>query len=133
MRISSLSFWLTSVSIASSTLAFSTLSKKQHFVNNNNNNNIGQQHQFQHQSAVLSSTRRQGKTKNTQLGVASAENTSILSVADMERGLEGRIEAAFEAAKVKDEAAFVTFITAGYPTAQGTCISVYSLRSTYRH
>jgi tryptophan synthase alpha subunit len=38
----------------------------------------------------------------------------------MERGVGGRIEAAFEAAKEKGEAAFVTFITAGYPTSQGT-------------
>ena len=37
----------------------------------------------------------------------------------MERGVGGRIEAAFEAAKEKGEAAFVTFITAGYPNAQG--------------
>lgn len=52
----------------------------------------------------------------TSLGVASADS---ISVADMERGVGGRIEAAFEAAKEKGEAAFVTFITAGYPTAQG--------------
>lgn len=51
------------------------------------------------------------------LSVASADT---ITVADMERGVGGRIEAAFEAAKEKGEAAFVTFITAGYPTAQGT-------------
>lgn len=50
------------------------------------------------------------------LGVASAD---IVAVADMERGVGGRIEAAFEAAKERGEAAFITFITAGYPTAQG--------------
>jgi hypothetical protein len=38
----------------------------------------------------------------------------------MERGVGGRIEAAFEASKERGEAAFVTFITAGYPTADGT-------------
>lgn len=38
----------------------------------------------------------------------------------MERGVGGRIEAAFEAAKERGEAAFVSFITAGYPTAKGT-------------
>ncbi|KAG7362832.1 tryptophan synthase subunit beta [Nitzschia inconspicua] len=38
----------------------------------------------------------------------------------MERGVGGRIEAAFEAAKERGEAAFVSFITAGYPTAKDT-------------
>ena len=42
-----------------------------------------------------------------------------MAISDMERGVGGRIEAAFEAAKAKGEAAFVTFITAGYPTAEG--------------
>lgn len=45
----------------------------------------------------------------------------------MERGVGGRIEAAFEAAKEKGEAAFVTFITAGYPTAQGKAIEIKSV------
>jgi Tryptophan synthase alpha chain len=31
-----------------------------------------------------------------------------------------RIEKAFASAKERNEAAFVTFVTAGYPTAQGT-------------
>lgn len=48
--------------------------------------------------------------------VASAETTSI---ANMERGMGGRIEEAFAAAKEKGEAAFVSFVTAGYPTKQG--------------
>ena len=38
----------------------------------------------------------------------------------MERGVGGRIEDAFEAAKNRGEAAFITFVTAGYPTAKGT-------------
>lgn len=45
-----------------------------------------------------------------------------MAVTDMERGIGGRIEAAFESAKVKGEAAFITFITAGYPNAQGRSI-----------
>jgi hypothetical protein len=45
--------------------------------------------------------------------------TDTIAVVDMERGVGGRIEAAFEAAKEKGKAAFVTFITAGYPTSQG--------------
>jgi hypothetical protein len=35
------------------------------------------------------------------------------------RGMGGRIEDAFAASKAKGEAAFITFVTAGYPTAQG--------------
>lgn len=46
-----------------------------------------------------------------------------MAIADMERGMGGRIEAAFEAAKAKGEAAFITFITAGYPTRAGTLCS----------
>jgi len=42
------------------------------------------------------------------------------NVADMGRGLDGRLEAAFATAKEKGESAFITFITAGYPTAQDT-------------
>ena len=48
--------------------------------------------------------------------VASAETTSV---ADMRRGVGGRLEDAFEAAKTRGEAAFVTFVTAGYPTQEG--------------
>jgi len=39
---------------------------------------------------------------------------------NMERGVGGRIEDAFQAAKDRGEAAFVTFVTAGYPSAKGT-------------
>jgi len=38
----------------------------------------------------------------------------------MQRGIGGRIEDAFEAAKERGEAAFVTFVTAGYPSQQDT-------------
>ena len=37
----------------------------------------------------------------------------------MKRGMGGRIEEAFAAAKDKGEAAFVSFVTAGYPTPEG--------------
>ena len=50
------------------------------------------------------------------MNVASADT---MSVAGMERGVGGRIEAAFEASKEKGEATFISFITAGYPTRQG--------------
>lgn len=48
--------------------------------------------------------------------VASAEP---ISVADMKRGIGGRLEDAFASAKERGEAAFVTFVTAGYPRAEG--------------
>ena len=38
----------------------------------------------------------------------------------MSAGEANRIEKAFASAKERDEAAFVTFVTAGYPTAKGT-------------
>lgn len=41
----------------------------------------------------------------------------------MERGVGGRIEDAFQAAKDRGEAAFVTFVTAGYPSVQGKVIA----------
>ena len=37
----------------------------------------------------------------------------------MERGIDGRIEDAFASAKASGEAAFITFVTAGYPSAKG--------------
>jgi hypothetical protein len=50
--------------------------------------------------------------------VASSVEAEV--VAKMERGVGGRIEEAFAQAKERGEAAFVTFVTAGYPTAAGT-------------
>jgi len=44
---------------------------------------------------------------------------SSMSSSSMERGIGGRIEDAFAAAKDRGEAAFVSFVTAGYPTSQG--------------
>jgi len=37
----------------------------------------------------------------------------------MRRGMGGRIEESFATAKENGRAAFVSFVTAGYPTAQG--------------
>ena len=51
------------------------------------------------------------------MNVASAESAAV---ADMDRGIGGRLEEAFETAKAKGEAAFVAFITAGYPSKEGT-------------
>lgn len=101
MRLASFSLWLGC--LASSTLAFSSLPKPANFGRAVSRGNA-------QKSQVLTSSA---------LGVASADS---IPVADMERGVGGRIEAAFEAAKKKGEAAFVTFITAGYPNAQGRMI-----------
>ena len=46
-------------------------------------------------------------------------------VADMQRGIGGRLEEAFGAAKERGEAAFVTFVTAGYPSAQGALMFIF--------
>lgn len=56
------------------------------------------------------------KKTRSGLNVASIE---IPPVNEMERGVGGRIEDAFAASKEKGEAAFVTFVTAGYPRAAG--------------
>ena len=42
-----------------------------------------------------------------------------MSVESMQRGHGGRIEDAFAKCKEKGEAAFVTFVTAGFPTKEG--------------
>jgi hypothetical protein len=48
-----------------------------------------------------------------------ASSIKMSPVNEMERGVGGRIEDAFASAKEKAEAAFVTFVTAGYPRAAG--------------
>jgi hypothetical protein len=50
----------------------------------------------------------------------SANLDTASAASTMKGGQGGRIEDAFRAAKAKGEAAFITFVTAGYPTAQGT-------------
>jgi len=44
---------------------------------------------------------------------------SSSSVQAMQRGHDGRIEAAFAKCKEAGEAAFVTFVTAGFPVKEG--------------
>jgi len=58
--------------------------------------------------------------------VASTEPTSV---ADMQRGIGGRLEDAFESAKERGEAALVTFVTAGYPRAEGKAVPLSSYHS----
>lgn len=55
------------------------------------------------------------------LSMVASSTTSSQKVADMPRGMDGRLEEAFASAKEKGEAAFVTFVTAGYPQKQGAC------------
>jgi hypothetical protein len=62
-------------------------------------------------------TEKSIKLRPSQLRMVASSET--LSVADMQRGIGGRLEDAFEAAKERGEAAFVTFVTAGYPRADG--------------
>ena len=108
---SSLSLWLSC--IASTTVAFSTFSSSS--ATNKKPVVSGISRSVLNDGVVGVPT-----TTTTQLNVASADTPPAVSVANMERGVGGRIEAAFEAAKMKGEAAFVSFITAGYPTAKGT-------------
>lgn len=42
-----------------------------------------------------------------------------MSTSEMRRGIGGRIEEAFASAKENGKAAFVSFITAGYPSPEG--------------
>ena len=106
MRLASFSLWLGC--LASSTVAFSSFSTPKTFG----------------KVAVSGNNQNLQRHIDSALRVASADT---ISVADMERGVGGRIEAAFEAAKEKGEAAFVTFITAGYPNAKGRCFWILKL------
>jgi len=99
MRLASFSLWMGC--LTSTTLAFTTLSRPSTFG----------------RVAIRGGSSSHPTESQTVLGVASVETPSV---ADMEKGVGGRIEDAFQAAKLKGEAAFVTFITAGYPAAKGT-------------
>mmetsp|Transcript_14468 Transcript_14468/g.31798 ORF Transcript_14468/g.31798 Transcript_14468/m.31798 type:complete len:721 (-) Transcript_14468:65-2227(-) len=54
------------------------------------------------------------------LGTILDQSSSPASVASMKRGRGGRIEEAFAMAKGSGRAAFVSFVTAGYPTKEDT-------------
>ena len=69
-------------------------------------------HEHQHQDQKQQQQHQQHQTQHT-------TNQSIMSSANMGRGMGGRIEQAFATAKDKGEAAFVSFVTAGYPSIQG--------------
>ena len=70
------------------------------------------EHRDQHQDQQQQQQQQQLQTQHT-------TNQSIMSSTNMGRGMGGRIEQAFATAKDKGEAAFVSFVTAGYPSIQG--------------
>ena len=118
MQVRSFCVWLATCStfLASSTQAFSA---------------VKQLHRYSTAPGFVSAAKatssslnllrdNNNKNVNENLVTRNVASVDTISVAEMERGVGGRIEAAFEAAKEKKEAAFVTFITAGYPTAEGT-------------
>jgi len=111
MRITSLSAWLAACTFASSACAFSALSKKQQRISGSTLA-ITRSIQGGHIEPTAAAAR-----PSFALNVASSE---VMNVADMERGMGGRLEEAFGSAKTKGEAAFVAFITAGYPKKEDT-------------
>ena len=58
-------------------------------------------------------------TSGSPISPLRVSTSDTVAVADMQRGIGGRLEDAFESAKERGEAAFVTFVTAGYPRSQG--------------
>ena len=117
MRFTSLSGWLAACALASSTCAFSLSKKHQRVVGSI------------HKSIQTTGGHIERGGAAFKLNVASAES---VSVSDMERGMGGRLEEAFETAKAKGEAAFVAFITAGYPSKEGALVTD-SMRNVHHH
>ena len=58
-------------------------------------------------------------TATTTTTTTTTRKYSNMSVSEMSRGLGGRIEESFAAAKESGTAAFVSFVTAGYPSPEG--------------
>jgi len=104
MRITSFTLWLACTTFASSTSAFSGSST------------LGRSTRPEGRHHVVDNT----KSKSIFPLHVAAETSEAIPVADMERGMGGRIESAFESAKERGEAAFVAFITAGYPAKEDT-------------
>mmetsp|Transcript_13077 Transcript_13077/g.21647 ORF Transcript_13077/g.21647 Transcript_13077/m.21647 type:complete len:764 (+) Transcript_13077:41-2332(+) len=78
---------------------------------------------FLHRSSSTTATTRTAQKQNSQssaLRMTSSKTSEPIAVADMQRGIGGRLEDAFASAKERGESAFVTFVTAGYPRAQDT-------------
>ena len=66
-------------------------------------------------SATSNATELQHYNNSTKISI----DRKMSAVQSMERGLNGRIEEAFAQAKERGEAAFVTFVTAGFPEKNG--------------
>ena len=47
-----------------------------------------------------------------------------MNTSEMRRGMGGRLEESFAAAKESGKAAFISFVTAGYPSPEGELSSV---------
>mmetsp|Transcript_23470 Transcript_23470/g.49299 ORF Transcript_23470/g.49299 Transcript_23470/m.49299 type:complete len:764 (+) Transcript_23470:98-2389(+) len=110
MRVTSLSAWLAACTLASSACAFSAIS----------GGSIPTQTQTPTPTTggcFETTNKNSSRRQNVALHVASADTVPI---AEMGRGIGGRLEDSFEAAKAKGEAAFVAFITAGYPAKEDT-------------
>lgn len=58
-------------------------------------------------------------TRSTQNNKNNNNNIKMSVTSQMQRGHNGRIEEAFAQCKEKGEAAFVTFVTAGFPSKEG--------------
>lgn len=52
------------------------------------------------------------------------ESSFCTNMTELKRGSGGRLEDAFLAAKARNEAAFVAFVTAGFPTAEGEWVTL---------
>ena len=65
------------------------------------------------------STGSESTSSHTSPTGISSLDTNGVSTAEMQHGIGGRIENAFASAKERGEAAFVTFVTAGYPQSEG--------------
>jgi hypothetical protein len=100
--------WLSCVSTLQSTLAFSV----------NPTATSASKHSLL--TSKLSSSKPTVTTASSALNMVAASSVEAEAVAKMERGVGGRIEEAFAQSKERGEAAFVTFVTAGYPSAAGT-------------
>jgi len=96
--------WLSCISMLRSAVAFSLFS-------------ASSSTPFLNQFKLLT---RGGATTASKSKLDVASKIDIPDVANMERGVGGRIEDAFASAKERGEAAFVSFITAGYPSAEDT-------------
>ena len=106
MKVISSLAWLSAVSTLRSTFAFSPIAFTA----------------TKHQSSLTSNpVHTTSRTASSALNMVAAPIEKTVDVSKMERGVGGRIEEAFAQAKERGEAAFVTFVTAGYPSAKGTC------------